>query len=220
MCAKLSVAPCRKQRWALKLCLAWRLLPPLCSDPSQQFLALGLSSLGHLSHFSQPKVFTSILTVLADSRCSQNRLQNLELTRLLPWIPPTATLSFLLFPISVVISDISSTIPSDRIACLSISTWFHPPPPLPLAHVNLLSVMVCWLPLLYMALSLLQTQAFPPQSTIALAPNCALARGRHQTHVSTSIPGYIHFVIWIAHDFWLNTNFSPSSKRTTAINHM
>lgn len=128
MCAKLSVAPCRKQRWALKLCLAWRLLPPLCSDPSQQFLALGLSSLGHLSHFSQPKVFTSILTVLADSRCSQNRLQNLELTRLLPWIPPTATLSFLLFPISVVISDISSTIPSDRIACLSISTWFHPPP--------------------------------------------------------------------------------------------
>ena len=107
MCAKLSVAPCRKQRWALKLFLAWHLLPPLCSDPSQQFLALGLSSLGHLSHFSQPKVFISILTVLADSRCSQNRLQNLELTRLLPWIPPIATLSFLLFPVSVVISDIS-----------------------------------------------------------------------------------------------------------------
>lgn len=106
MSARLSAAPCRRQRWAFQLCLASRLLPPLCSDPSQQFPALGLSSLGHLSHtsVSQAKVLISILRALADSCCSQNRRQNLEPTQLLPWVPPMTTWSLLLFPVSVVIS--------------------------------------------------------------------------------------------------------------------
>lgn len=51
----------------------------ISSDLFLQFPAIGLPSLEHVPHFSQTKELVSILTVLADSHCSQNRIQTLEL---------------------------------------------------------------------------------------------------------------------------------------------
>lgn len=164
-CVPSSQPLCAEHR-GKPLSLVWHFvsLPSLCSDPSQRFPALGLSSLGRLSHFSQTKVLVSILTVLADSRCSQNRMQSLELTQLLslilPW-PLWASYSFQSLwsfqtsePVWFLLTELP-VFPS----LLDIFLWLH------LAHVNLLSVVVCWLPLLCIHMGRLSNETLASMQT-------------------------------------------------------
>lgn len=122
------------------------------SHPSRWFPALGLCLLGHLPHFSQTQVSVSVLTALAEPCCSQNRNQTLEsLPDCCPWS--------LLWPLggSYSLQSLQSFQTSEQIWFLPTElcvfpSLLHVSPWLCLSHVNL-SIMVCWLPLLYIDLS-------------------------------------------------------------------